>query len=247
VVTLNLDTMEYPGDDDGWRFDPENPPEQWTKSQFERLPIGTIRRLRKPDNGILNKKSQESFDAVFTRWNDDLNAKLTPALTSLKFKIDLPTLKGASSLLLDESIRKSQKNLRYRLDVSNALEDSVAPEEERNPTSEVPDTIVDLSTSAAEFVQQTSTEVENLAVLQSIREVLVGQERAAARGAFFYVLIGLATALAGVATVVTMDTGAERWLTGGITVVLGLAAWGVYAIVGARQKDEEKTKKSAPQ
>lgn len=236
MVTLNLDTMEYPGDDDGWRFDPENPPEQWTKSQFERLPIGTIRRLRKPDNGILNEKSQESFDAVFTQWNNDLNAKLTPALTSLKLKYNLPTAKGASSPLLDESIRKSQQNLQDRLDVSNALEGSDAPEEAWKRTSEAYDTIVDLSTSAAEFVEQTSTEVEHLAVLESIREVLVGQERAAARGAFFYILIGLATALAGVATLVTMNTWTERWLTVGITAVLGSVAWGAYQLEKARQK-----------
>lgn len=243
MVTINLDTLEDDGDDDGWRFDPENPPEQWTTQMFRRLSIGDIRRLREPDNGILSPESQKSFDERSAEWTRSFNAQLKPALASLpKFKLPTFVYSSPSSALLDESIRKSRQALAEQLDVSKSLGVTALPEVEWKlptvePTHHSP--VIDLTTSAADLEQQTSTEVEHLAVLESIREVLVGQERAAARGAFFYILIGLATTLAGVATLVTMSTWAERWWTIGITAAIGLVAWAAAAIVKARQKPKK--------
>lgn len=66
-----------------WRFDETNPPEVWTRKMVGRLTIGQIEQMTDPANGLLSGASQASFDAAHRELNEELAAKLKPALDNV--------------------------------------------------------------------------------------------------------------------------------------------------------------------
>lgn len=223
-------------DGEGWRFDPNNPPPVWTREMFGRLSVGDIRRLSEPDNGILDPESQASFDAVKAEWSRDFAEKIRPALIAMMPKVDTSALVAPA---LRESMERIQKNLAAQLDFSKTLGvRATAPAWDfGTPIIEpVRSFVVPTTTFADDFEDQVVANADHLVALQTIANVVTAQSDAAARGAIFYVVVGLATTLAGVASVVTMDTWCDRWWTIGITAGFGALAVLGYVAVLRRQR-----------
>lgn len=222
---------------DGWRFDPDHPPAVWTREMFGRLTVGDIRRLEKPDNGLLSPESQASFDEVKAEWTKAFADKIRPAIAAMMPKIDTSALVSPA---LRESMERIQNNLAAQLDFSKTLgvraSVPAAWDVDRPIVEPVRRAVVPAGTSADDFEHQVVNNADNLVALQTIANVVTAQSNAAARGAIFYVVVGLATTLAGVASVVAMDNWHDRWVTIGVTMAFGVLAVLGYVVVLWRQR-----------
>lgn len=90
-----------PADDPRWRFDSANPPEVWTKEMVGRLTLGQIEQLADPANGLLSEASQASFDEAHRQLNEELAAKLKPAIDKMLPKVVSPVLSDTMRKLQD--------------------------------------------------------------------------------------------------------------------------------------------------
>lgn len=204
---------------------------------FGRLSVGDIRRLSEPDNGILGPESQASFDAVKAEWSRDFAERIRPALNAMMPKVDTSALVAPPALR--ESMERIQKNLAAQLDFSKTLGvRATAPAWDFDtPIIEpVRPSVVPTTTFADDFEDQVIANADHLVTLQTIANVVTAQSQATARGVVFYVVVGLATTLGGVGSVVGMDEWSDRLWAIGMTLGLGLLAFMGYVAVRAQQK-----------
>jgi hypothetical protein len=238
LVAVNLDDMSDP-DDDGWRFDPDNPPDEFTRRMLGRMNLGDLKRLSKPDNGILDEAQQASFDAAYAELMEDLSKRVQPLVDSMLPKFDFSRMLAPE---LTANFERIQKSIASQVDMSKALgvrvtnpqvdytfpkfEPVTIPKIEAVRASPVAET-----TTADEFVEQIDASSEHLGVLRTIADLLNSQSQSAARGAVFYVVVGLATTTAGIASFLSLSDSGDRWWTAGLTAGVAVLAFVAYVSV----------------
>jgi hypothetical protein len=146
-VTDEPPAESTPSEEPRWRFDPANPPEVWTREMVGQLTLGQIEELANPENGLLPEASQASFDEAHRQLNEDLAAKLKPAIDKMMPKVVSPALSdtlaklqnaAAASIKVPKFEMPALENLRrleaqqaqHRADIET-LSDSIAEGQRR--------------------------------------------------------------------------------------------------------------------
>ena len=96
-----------------------------------------------------------------------------------------------------------------------------------------PDEVVKGIDESLDDIAQLSAVVQ---LLEEQRDVTRRQQETAARGFVFYVVVGLGSALSGIATVVGLGTWPQRFWALGLTALLAVVAVGAYVVVRGKQK-----------
>lgn len=218
---------------------PEDTPlDEWTEERFGHLTLEQVEALSEPDNGILNKSQQASFDAAKKAWAEEVGRTIRASMANV---VKMPDMSGLVTPGLREAIAGVQRNLTSQLDVSKQLGVRVTKPDwgyvpvlpERISRVEIP-----TDTSADELAEQTSTSIAQLAVLESIVKIMQDQADTTARAAVFYVVVGLATMLGGVAALLALDDWGKRGVACAVTLVFASIAWLSYVLIGRRGRKQ---------
>ncbi|WP_182523671.1 hypothetical protein [Nocardioides dongkuii] len=238
MVDLDLDALEDDEPDDGWRWDPTNPPEHFTPAMVRRMSIGTIQALQRPDNGILNETQQRSFDTAYEEWWAPHRAQLRDTINRVMPKFDANRFLTPGLLT---SMQKFREQAAAQLDASSRFDSSLEnllPKLATLPaTRHIPDT-----TKAAVLEASVEDGADHLATLETIADVLQRQEAAATRGAFFYVTVSIMVIVAGVAPLVMMTWSDRLWTVGTSTLLAAVAGAGYWAV---RMKQKEANERQS--
>lgn len=229
-------------------------PAELTAETIRTLPLGTLRRLSRPGNGVLSPQEQKEFDAV-------LHEVMSQAATRVAGQMNRPEWaqvrreagarearrgRGGSSSRVEEQLSR----LARRIDQQVGAAESLAPGvdwsfAQGGQPVEVTDPIVasgvDTDT-VSDLEQRLSEQVELVQVMSEIADVskrtyALEQQRDLqnTRTVFFGFVVSVAVLVAGWAPIVAAHDWAERvWillLTLGTCAVAGV----VYALIRSRQ------------
>jgi hypothetical protein len=235
VAGIDLDELLEEEPNDGWHWDPDNPPDEFNTSMIRRMSISTIRELQQPGNGILNEAQQRSFDAAFEAWWAPTRQQLADTVAAVMPKFNFNSIVGAN---LKASMDKLRKQTEAQLAASTRIDRSVEqllPKASLDLRHARP---IPAATSAGALEANVEDNARHLHVLEAIAGVLHRQEESATRGAFFYSIVSVMVIVAGVAPLVTMNTWADRLWTLGISAAIASAAGFVYWRVRIEQRRE---------
>ena len=216
-------------------------PDEFTPETVRPLDVFTVRRLSRPDNGVLTADEQRSFDQALRTVMQDTTDRLDQSLRRAR--------RGGPGGL-DPQLRRSYLRTEERLAAQAQRARQAFPQltgtwpEPAEPTTPEtpadPDEGISLGELESE-IEQTSDTLEILERIASLQQQQLEHQRTQVlrdvRGICFALLVSVAVIVAGVAPLVQASGDERRLILLWTLVVCGVAG-AVYAIVRARQSKD---------
>ncbi|RLV49044.1 hypothetical protein D9V37_10725 [Nocardioides mangrovicus] len=232
-------------------------PDALTPQTLRELPMSTLRRLARPDNGILTPEEQTAFDAMLHDVMRQAASRVSDRMHPEWATVREASRRGGTgrSPRVDAQLRRLAQRIDAQVDAAEALapgvdwsfaggdEEPDAPAVPETPAQPAPDdntddhadedagTISDLEDRLTEQVElvQVMSEIADV----SKRTYALEQQRdlQSTRTVFFGFVVSVAVLVAGWAPIVAADDWTERWWVLGLTLATCVAAALVYALV----------------
>ena len=216
-------------------------PDEFTPETVRPLDVFTVRRLSRPDNGVLTADEQRSFDQALRTVMQDTTDRLDQSLRRAR--------RGGPGGL-DPQLRRSYLRTEERLAAQARRARQAFPQltgtwtEPAEPTTPETPADQDEGISLGELeseIEQTSDTLEILERIASLQQQQLEHQRTQVlrdvRGICFALLVSVAVIVAGVAPLVQASGDERRLILLWTLVVCGVAG-AVYAIVRARQSKD---------
>lgn len=228
-------------------------PDEFTPESLRKLPLGMLRQLRNPHNGVLTTDEQASFDAALHEMMSHTANRVSNQMSRSDWARMMneagggrPRGPGGRPGSQDEqNLRRIARRIEQQVDAVEDLAPGVdwsfaqaeAPASETSATSTDTDSS-DETQTVDEIEQHLSDQVELVQVMSEIaaiqrRTYALEQQRdlQSTRSVFFGFVVSVAVLVAGWAPIVATHEWAERWWILGLTVATCLLAGLVYALV----------------
>lgn len=233
-------------------------PEQFTPDTLRSLPVGTLRRLRDPRNGVLTASEQEQFDAALTELMTEAAQRLQGQFAGQDWsQVGRGRARrgGPGARREQQAMERLVRRIGTQVDLAEQLAPGVdwsfvptdvdAPEDsdatERSSTVDDDRTIHELESDLGEQVELVAMMGELADISRRTLALEQQRELSNTRGLFFGFLVSVAVIAAGWAPLV-MATSEQRRAIVFLTLVTCLVAGAVYAAVSSRQRHDEDAK-----
>jgi hypothetical protein len=242
-------------------------PDELTPETLRELPLSVLRRLARPDNGILDADEQARFDTALHEVMSGTARRVSRQIDRANWSAVMRDARrgrrgGPGGLSrADQHIERLANQIGQQVDVAEALAPEVdwsfaqPPEASERPADGVPvEPTGDDNETVSDLEQRLSDQVELVQVMSEIAEVskrtyALEQQRDLqnTRGVFFGFVVSVAVLVAGWAPIVAANGWDERLWILGLTLATCVVAGLVYALIRRWQTRHQPGAEDEPQ